>query len=59
LTSKHPQDQLREFSTTWRSTMAEFLRPPNTDVHFLLPLIFSNKQMADRMAGAFWEGTNI
>lgn len=59
LGSTHPQDQLRQFSTMWRSTMAEYLRPPNTDVHFLLPLIFSNKQMADRMAAAFWDGTNI
>lgn len=58
-TSPHPQDQLRQFSTTWRSSMAEYLRPPNTDVHFLLPLIFSNKQMADRMAAAFWKGQNI
>jgi flavin-dependent dehydrogenase len=57
--SPHPQDQLRQFSTTWRSTMADYLRPPNTDVHFLLPLIFSNRQMADRMAAAFWNGQNI
>lgn len=57
--SPHPQDQLRQFSTTWRCTMADYLRPPNTDVHFLLPLIFSNQQMADRMAAAFWEGQNI
>ncbi|MBI4582221.1 MAG: hypothetical protein HY718_21175, partial [Planctomycetes bacterium] len=55
----HPQDQLRQFSTTWRSTMAEYLRPPNTDVHFLLPLILSNRQMASRMADAFWLGHNI
>lgn len=57
--SPHPQDQLRQFSTTWRCTMADYLRPPNTDVHFLLPLIFSNQQMADRMAAAFWQGQNI
>lgn len=54
-----PQDRLREFSTTWRTTMAEYLRPPNTDAHFLLPLIFNNKQMAQRMAAAFWRGENI
>jgi flavin-dependent dehydrogenase len=57
--SRQPQDELRQFSMTWRSTMADYLRPPNTDVHFLLPLIFSNQQMADRMAAAFWIGTNI
>lgn len=57
--SAHPQDELRRFSSAWRSTMADYLRAPNTDVHFLLPLIFSNQQMADRMAAAFWTGTNI
>jgi hypothetical protein len=39
--------------------MAEYLRRPNADAHFLLPLIFSNQQMADRMAAAFWRGENI
>lgn len=57
--SPHPQDRLRQFSTLWRTTMADYLRPPNTDLHFLVPLIFSNQQMADRMAAAFWTGTNI
>ncbi len=57
--STHPQDTLRTFSTKWRSTMAEYLRPPNTDLQFLLPLIFSNRQMADRLASAFWTGENI
>ena len=57
--SQHPQDELREFSASWRTTMAEYLRPPNTDLQFLLPLIFSNQQMAGRMAAAFWRGENI
>ncbi len=57
--SRHPQDELRRFGTLWRTTMAEYLRPPNTDTQFLLPLIFSNQQIADRMAGAFWHGENI
>lgn len=57
--SPHPQDELRSFSSLWRTTMAEYLRPPNTDAQFLLPLIFSNQQIADRMAAAFWRGENI
>lgn len=57
--SRHPQDELRGFSTAWRSTMADYLRPPNTDMHFLLPLVFNNEQMAQRMAAAFWRGENI
>lgn len=53
------QDVLAEFDSRWRTAMADYLRMPNTDLHFLLPLIFSNQQMADRMAAAFLTGTNI
>jgi len=52
----HVQDKLRRFDTLWRTTMADYLRPPNTDLQFLLPLVFSNKQMAERLAAAFLRG---
>lgn len=55
----HPQDELREFDTKWRTTMADYLRPPNADLQFLLPLVFANKQMAERLAGAFLRGENL
>ncbi len=53
------QDVLGQYDARWRVAMADYLRMPNTDLHFLLPLIFSNQQMADRMAGAFLAGQNI
>ncbi|MEK6674153.1 MAG: FAD-dependent oxidoreductase [Planctomycetota bacterium] len=53
------QDQLMAFDTAWRIQMADYLRSPHTDIQFLLPLIFSNQQMADRMAAAFFAGENI
>lgn len=53
------QDALGVFETAWRTTMADYLRNPNTDVQFLLPLIFSNQQMADKMADAFFFGENM
>lgn len=59
LASRHSQDTLMQFDAKWRIAMAEYLRPPNTDVQFLLPLIFSNQPMADRMAAAFFAGQNI
>jgi len=59
LKSRHPQDELRLFNTRWRTAMAEYLRPPTSETGFLLPLIFSNQQMADRMAAACWRGENI
>jgi len=57
--SRHTQDELQGFDTLWRSTMGEYLRPPDTDTPFLLPIIFSNRRMADRMAGALWRGENV
>ncbi len=57
--SDTPQDILGEYDARWRVAMADYLRMPNTDLHFLLPLIFSNQQMADRMAAAFLNGQNI
>ncbi len=57
--SRHAQDELQGFDTLWRSTMGEYLRPPDTDTPFLLPIIFSNRRMADRMAGALWRGENM
>ena len=59
LGSRHPQDALHQFDAQWRMTMAEYLRLPNADTQFLLPLIFTNQQMADRMAAACWRGENI
>lgn len=59
LTDGHLQDGLARFDTVWRTTMADYLRMPNTDVRFLWPLVFSNQQMADKMAAAFLTGQNI
>jgi hypothetical protein len=39
--------------------MANYIRPPHTDIQFLLPLIFTNQPMADRMGAAFFHGENI
>jgi hypothetical protein len=59
LGSRHSQDVLMQFDAEWRMSMAEYLRSPNTDIQFLLPLIFSNQPMTDRMAAAFFAGENI
>jgi len=55
----YSQDELMTFDSQWRVEMADYLRPPHTDIHFLLPLVFSKQPMADRMAGAFFSGENI
>jgi flavin-dependent dehydrogenase len=59
LQSQYSQDQLMSFDSLWRMEMADYLRSPHTDIRFLLPLIFSNQPMADRMGAAFFFGENI
>lgn len=59
LKSRHSQDLLKSFDSAWRMSMADYLRSPNTDPQFLVPLIFSNQPMADRMGAAFFSGENI
>jgi flavin-dependent dehydrogenase len=53
------QDALMGFKQRWRTEMADHLRMPNTNMAFLLPLIFSNKQMTERFARAVLYGKNI
>ena len=59
LGSANPQDRLREFDSRWRGALADYLRAPNTDMQYLVPLIFTNQPMADRMGAAFFSGENI
>jgi len=59
LRSQYSQDELMSFDSMWRMEMADYLRSPHTDIRFLLPLIFSNQPMADRMGAAFFFGENI
>jgi len=59
LRNPYSQDELMAFDTQWRMQIADHLRSPHTDIRFLLPLIFSNQAMADRMAAAFFFGENI
>ena len=59
LDSVHSQDALMSFDSQWRMKMADYLRSPHTDIQFLLPLIFTNQPMADRMGAAFFHGENI
>ena len=59
LTSEQPQDALAEFDHKWRHDLVEFLRLPNADLRFLVPLVFTNELMAKKLASAFIAGTNL
>ncbi len=51
-----PQERLRAFDALWRAAMSDYLRPPDTEMPFLLPLIFSNPSLAARFARSFAAG---
>ncbi|MGB2781474.1 MAG: hypothetical protein WBD63_08365, partial [Phycisphaerae bacterium] len=53
------QDALLEFRSAWRREMAPYLQMPNVNLQFLLPLIFTNRRIADRFARAFLFGENL
>lgn len=53
------QDELATFSATWRTDLADYLHMPNTDLGLLLPMVFSNPQMAQRLAQAFLLGQSF
>jgi geranylgeranyl reductase family protein len=55
----HCQDELQTFKTLWRQTMAPHLQMPNVNVAFLLPLIYTNQEIADRFGRAFLFGDNL
>jgi len=53
------QDVLATFRSLWRQDLASYLQMPNTNVAFLLPLIFSNQEIADRFGRALLFGENL
>jgi len=50
------QDELATFSADWRADLADYMRMPNTDLGLLLPMVFSNRQIALRLARSFLLG---
>lgn len=59
LGAEHPQDALSAFDGLWRAELVDHLRLPSVDLRFLLPLVFSNHRMAERLARAFFGGENM
>jgi geranylgeranyl reductase family protein len=53
------QDELMTFKCIWRQQMASYLQMPNVNVAFLLPLIYTNQEIADRFGRAFLFGENL
>jgi flavin-dependent dehydrogenase len=59
LDSSDIQDALMGYMTSWRETLAESLRPPNTSLAMLMPLIFVNPRIAAKFSDALLHGQSI
>ncbi len=57
----HPktQEELMRFKTAWRKNLADYLRPPNTSLQMLLPLLFVNQQIVAKFTKALLFGESI
>jgi flavin-dependent dehydrogenase len=53
------QETLVRFKTSWRQSLAEYLRPPNTSLGMLLPLIFVNQRIVAKFTNALLHGASI
>jgi flavin-dependent dehydrogenase len=59
LTAKQPQSVLMDFKKLWRKELADYLRPPNTLLSMLLPLLFVNERIVDKFTRALIHGEDI
>jgi flavin-dependent dehydrogenase len=59
LQATNAQDELGRFDALWRTDMAGYLSLPNTNLQLLLPLAFSNPNMARRLARTFLTGQTL
>ena len=53
------QDALGPYRGKWGSTLGDYLRGPQQNLRFLLPMIFKNPPMTDRMAEAVLRGQSL
>lgn len=57
--ASHPQDALAAYRGQWGSTLGDYLRGPQQNLQFLMPLVYRNPPMADRLAAAILKGQNL
>ncbi|HEX2973029.1 MAG TPA: hypothetical protein VHP11_11895 [Tepidisphaeraceae bacterium] len=59
LKEEHLQDALQPFRHRWRTTLGDYLRGPQQNLRFLLPLVYRNQIMANRMGEAILTGASV
>jgi flavin-dependent dehydrogenase len=57
--ASHVQDALGAFRSTWGATLGEYLQGPQQNMRFLLPLVYKNHTMTNRVADALFRGKSL
>lgn len=55
----HLQDAINPYRIVWRTTLGDYLRGPQQNLRFLLPLIYRNQTMAGRLTEAILLGKSV
>lgn len=59
LKEPHLQDALGPYRGKWRTTLGQYLRGPQQDFRFLLPLIYRNEVMTTRLTESILMGKSV
>jgi len=59
LRETHLQDALDAYRHNWRTTLGNYLRGPQQNLRFLLPLIYRNQNLTSRMAESILLGKSV
>jgi flavin-dependent dehydrogenase len=59
ITQRHVQDALQEYHQCWGTKLGDYLRGPQENLKFLLPLVYRNSVMTARLAEAILFGKSV
>ena len=59
LAEPHLQDALQPYRQSWGTTLGEYLRGPQQNLRFLLPLVYRNPVMTARMGESILQGKSV
>jgi flavin-dependent dehydrogenase len=55
----HLQDAIQPYRQRWRTTLGDYLRGPQQNLRFLLPLVYRNQVMTDRLSDSILLGKGL
>ena len=59
LKEPHLQDGLQVYRHKWRTTLGDYLRGPQQNLRFLLPLVYRNQVMTTRLTESILQGKSV